>query len=236
MQRILLSQKQIQVTTMLAFLHTIRFDEAMKIPFAVCLALSFLCPEASAMSRRGKMSISFHATGSDMESPRSIFKIPLPGETSPTIFRKVPEFSHEQIAAFHSFKAEDGITNGITLKLDFRGANALELLTRTRQGDILLAIVNGVPVEVLQVDTPVRDGIITIWKGVPDSVVDELRKKYPPIDKLAPVSSGDPDMIATTRHEKRIMMEEHRVRTEQDRIDANKSARKAEADALKPKE
>ena len=230
------SQKHLQVTTMLAFLRAIRFDEGMKNLLLLSLALTLLCPDASAMSRRSKMSISFHATGSDMESPRSIFKIPLPGETRPTIFRKVPEFSHEQIAAFHSFKADDGVTNGVTLKLDFRGANALELLTRTRQGDILLAIVNGMPVEVLQVDTPVRDGIITIWKGVPDSVVEELRKKYPPIDKLAPVSSGDPDMIATTRHEKRIMMEEHKIRTEQDRIDANKAARKAESDALKPKE
>ncbi len=150
------------------------------------------------------------------------------------IFKKVPEFSHVDIAAFHSFKADDGQSNGISLRLDFRGTNALELLTRMRQGEVLLPIVNGVPMDLLSIDAPVHDGIITIWKGVPDAVVAELAKKYPPIKELAPVSKGDKTMVGTTRKEKSRVMEDYRIKQEEDRVKGNKAARKAEKDALNP--
>ena len=197
-------------------------------------------PQADAMGRRStKYLITFHAQGMDMESPRSIFRWQLPGRSSPTVFKKVPEFTHKDIAAFHSFRSEDGQSNGVTLRLDFRGTNALQILTRTKQGEVLLVMFNGVPVDYLSIDAPVQDGIVTVWKGVSDEAVAQMKKEYPPIEKLDPVSKGDKDMIGTTVKEKERVMEDYKRKAEQERIEANKAARKAEADALKgeaPKE
>jgi len=105
---------------------------------------------------------------------------------------------------------------------------------RTRQGEIILALVNGQPVDYLTIDKPVGDGLVTIWEGVPDSVVAEMKKKYPPIDKLQSVSAGDKNMLPTTRSEKRQMLEKVKEQEEADRVSGNKAARKAEQDALKP--
>ena len=217
----------------LAFCGDFRFHRRMKYPMLLAVVFG-LAGFAQAMSQKPKASISFHTPGSDMESPRSIFRIMLPGTSAPTIFHKVPEFSNHDIAAFHSFPASDGNGNGLTLKLDFRGASSLELLTRSRQGDILLPIVNGMPLEPLNIDTAVTDGLITIWSGVPDSVIKELGKKYPPISQLASVSNADPNMIGTTRKEKERVMEDYREKAEHDRIAGNKAVRKAIKDANSP--
>jgi len=199
----------------------------------LALVLGIL-PEAEAMSRRtSKYLITFHSQGMDMESPRSIFRWQLPGRSQPTVFKKVPEFTHKDIAAFHSFRAEDGQSNGVSLKLDFRGTNALNILTRTKQGEALLVMFNGVPVDYLTIDAPVYDGIVTVWKGVSDEAVAQMKKEFPPINKLDPVSTGDKEMIGTTAKEKERVMEDYKRKAEQERIEANKAARKAEADARK---
>jgi hypothetical protein len=173
----------------------------MKLLFALLLGLFAL--KTFAMTPKAKYAITFHAQGDEMSSPRTIFRMNMPGYTSPVVFEKIPQFSHTQIAAFHSFPADDGETLGLTLQLDFRGKNALNVLTRTRTGQILLALVNGQPVDFVMIDAPIDDGIITIWRGVTQGVIDELAKKYPPMNKLPSVSTGHDDMLPTTKGEKR---------------------------------
>jgi hypothetical protein len=102
----------------------------------------------------------------------------------------------------HAFPAESGNEYGATLKLDFRGGNALDLLTRTRTGEIMLAMVNGQAVDYVTIDRPVSDGVLTIWEGIPQAVITEMEKKYPPINKLRSMSNGQ-EMLPTTRAEKR---------------------------------
>jgi hypothetical protein len=199
------------------------------------LALCLLAvPTVEAMSRKAKFSISFHSQGAEHESPRSIFRYAVPGSDQAMIFRKVAEFSHNEVAAFHSFPAPSGNGNGITLRLDFRGSNALELLTRTRQGEIVLALVNGQPVDYLTIDRPVGDGLITIWEGISDEIVAEMKKKYPPIDKLASASAGDKNMLPTTKQEKRDMLEKIKLQEEEDRVAGNEAVKKAEREARNP--
>jgi hypothetical protein len=180
----------------------------MKLLVALLMALLSLSLSLSAMTPKAKFAITFHAQGDEISSPRSIFRMNMPGYTSPVVFEKIPQFSHQQIAAFHSFPADDGETLGLTLQLDFRGKNALNVLTRTRTGQLLIALVNGQPVDFVMIDTPINDGIITIWRGVTQQVIDELAKKYPPINKLESVSTGHDDMLPTTKGEKRRSVKE----------------------------
>lgn len=154
------------------------------------------------LQEKPKFTLSFHTQGSDMDSPRSIFRESIPGKQYPVIFKLVPEFTQNNIAAYHSFPAPSGNANGVMLRLDFRGANALDLVTRTRTGEIMLTMVNGHPVDYLTIDRPVSDGVVTIWEGISDEVVAEMAKKYPPINKLRSVSNGQ-EMLPTTKAEKR---------------------------------
>jgi hypothetical protein len=180
----------------------------MKLLLTLLLTLLAFAPLNFAMTPKAKFTISFHAQGDEMSSPRTIFRLSIPGYPDPVVFEKVPQFSQMQIAAFHSFPAEDGETLGLTLKLDFRGKNALDVLSRTRTGQLLVAMINGQPVDYVMVDSPISDGVITIWRGVTQPVIDELAKKYPTINKLPSMSTGHDDMLPTTKGEKRRSMKQ----------------------------
>jgi len=149
--------------------------------------------------------ISVHAQGSDMESPRSNIPDLIGNPPRKIILKRSPEFTHQNIAAFHSFPAESGNGNGVTLKLDFSGSQALELVTRLRSGEILRSVVNGKGVDYVLIDRPIADGIFTIWEGVPDEVITQMSKKYPPIKGLRSASNQF-DMTPTTKSEKKKSM------------------------------
>lgn len=171
--------------------------------------------------KQDKFSITVHGQGTKDDSPRSIFRMPIPGRAEPMIFKLVPEFSQHNVSAFHSFPASDGNGYGVALKLDFRGAETLGMISRTRQGEILLAMVNGQPVDFLTIDKPVSDGLYTIWEGVPQTVIDEMTKKYPPISKLKSVSTGQ-EMLPTTRGEKKRTMKDLEKQTKAEEEAAKK--------------
>lgn len=190
----------------------------------LCLAFVCLASPASAMGSKPKFTLSFHAQASDMESPRSIFRYAIPGHAQPLVFKRVPEISHSNIAAYHDFPTTNGNGRGLSLRLDFRGTSALEMVTRTRRGEVLLAMINGTPVDYLTIDKPVSDGIITIWEGVPESVVAEIKKKYPPIKELRSMSSGQ-EMLPTTKSEKKRALEEAEQRMKEEARKAKEAAR-----------
>ncbi|MCB1211590.1 MAG: hypothetical protein KDK97_19860, partial [Verrucomicrobiales bacterium] len=168
---------------------------------ALASALLLCCAiDSSGMSRKPKFTISVHSEGTMNDSPKTIFPDTVDGRQ--VVFKKVPEFSHANIAAFHAFPAENGDGYGVTLKLDFKGAGALELITRTSTGGMLRSVVNGHPVDVVMMDRPIADGIFTIWQGVPESVVKELGKKYPSLKGLTS-AAGSLEMTPTTKTEKK---------------------------------
>ena len=149
-----------------------------------------------------KVSISFHAMASENDMKKTMFPVEIGGKQ--VLFKLVPEFTQENITAFHSFNSEDGKSNGVTLKLDFRGAANLEIVTRTPPGEYLMAMVNGQPVDFLALDTVISDGMVTIWQGVPDSVVKKMDKKYPRLQGgAAPSMSPEMDMGAISKSEKK---------------------------------
>lgn len=169
------------------------------------LLLIVLAPLLLGMSKRQPFSISFHGQGSATDMPKTIFPFTLDGRS--LYFKVLPEMSHENIAAFHAFPAPTG-DYGVALQMDFRGRNALELTTRANPGGYLLAMVNGRPVDYVVMDQVITNGMITIWQGVPETVVKELEKKYPRIRPGAPPSMTDKfEMAPTTKKEKKSFFE-----------------------------
>lgn len=129
-----------------------------------------------------KTKISMHVQATDTEHPRAIMQLPIGGTTM--TFKKIPEFSQNSVAAFEAFPAEDGQSFGLLLQLDAKGRNALESVSRLNQGQILLTFVNGVPVDMVELDQPITDGRFTIWRGVSHEAVQDLDKYYPHIQYL----------------------------------------------------
>lgn len=156
----------------------------------------------SCQTDKPTFTLSVHSESSEMESPRSIMPDLIGNPPRKVILARSPEFSHSNIAAYHSFPADNGNGNGVALKLDFKGTQALELVTRMRQGEILRSIVNGRGVDYVVIDRPITDGIFTIWEGIADEVIAEMAKKYPTITGMKSASVNF-DMTPSTKDEKK---------------------------------
>jgi len=179
------------------------------------LLLTLAMPLLLSMSKKKDATITFHTLASPNDPPKTMFPADLNGRR--LYFKIVPEFSQENIAAFQEFPSEDGKSKGVTLQLDSRGRSMLEIVTRTRRDEYLLALVNAQPVDFVVMDEPVQDGQITIWQGVPDEVVKGLAKKHPHLKKGAPPTmSKDMDMLPTTKKEKEKFLEAQRLQDAED--------------------
>ena len=168
-------------------------------PFLLALLALFF---ASCESGKPKFTLSVHSEGSDMDSPRSIMPDVVGNPPRRVILKRSPEFTHKNIAAYQAFPSDTGNGSGVALRLDFKGAQALELVTRMRNGEILRTLLNGRPVDYVTIDRPVTDGIFIIWEGVPDDVVAEMAKLYPTISGLQS-ASPNLDMTPSTKSEKK---------------------------------
>jgi hypothetical protein len=172
-------------------------------PFLHAIFASLLCLALSScdtLRGKPKYQLSVHVQASATDMQRDI--IPLPYQGQQLIFKKVPEFSQRSIAAFESFASDDGFGNGLVLKLDAHGRNQLETVTRTHQGELLLTFVNGVPVDIIQIDQPIADGKFVVWRGVSDETVAEMGERLAHISAMK--SSGKfLDMTPSTERDKK---------------------------------
>ncbi len=150
---------------------------------------------------KSKYLITVHAPGTETEPTKSIFPMRLPNGGQ-RIMLRTPEFSSVNIVAIHPFPAANGNGYGLSMKMDFNGTGALELVTRMRQGEVLVSMLNGTVIDTVTIDKAVTDGIFTIWQGIPQEVIDSFEKKYPRIRTLKS-SSDSLDMTPSTILEKR---------------------------------
>jgi hypothetical protein len=190
------------------------------------LVVLFLLSSCASLDKKNKFSITFHAMATENDPKKTMFPVQMEGRS--LLFKLVPEVSQENITAFHTFNSEDGKSNGVTLKLDFRGAGALEIVTRNPPGEYLLAMVNGEPVDYLTLDQIISDGIITIWQGVSDQVIKEMDKKLPRLtSEGGPSMSRDMEMSPIFKKEKHDAYEAAKAREKQEKQNA-KTGKKEE--------
>lgn len=168
--------------------------------FLAAVALSLTACDTMQSYFKPKYTISVHVTGSSTDHPREL--IPFTFQGRQLLFKKVPEFSQGAFAGFKAFPADNGVGNGVVLRLDAHGRNQLETATRVNQGGLMLTIVNGVPVDIIQIDRPVSDGTFTIWQGISDETVMQMGKKLPNYSSNKSASKWQ-DMLPSTTKEKR---------------------------------
>jgi hypothetical protein len=125
-------------------------------------------------------------------------------------FKIVPEVSHLNVVAFHPFDSDAG-DHGVALQLDFRGRGSLEMATRLRRGETLLAMVNGRPVDCMVLDEVIDNCMITVWRGITPEIIMEMDKKYPRIKPGgAPSMSQNMEMLPVTDKERKRSLNDAR--------------------------
>lgn len=198
----------------------------------LALILCLLTACTSPFDKEPEVLITVFSEGSDMDSPKTIFRKTIEGRA--VVLKVIPEFTHKSIVAFHSFQAEDG-TYGVTLKLDFKGANALEMVTRVQGGGMLVSMVNAAVVDYVMIDQVIADGLFTIWRGLPEELIKKMDETYPRIQALkkadAESSSDMLDMVPSTGKEKKKAFE--RVK-EAEKNEAEAAKRKAKGKEFEP--
>jgi len=172
----------------------------MKYPLHFLLAAVALVLCSCENSRKPKYTVTVHLQATSTDNPREIINATVMGQ--PLVFKKVPEFGTRAIGAFKSFPADNGAANGLLLRLDAHGRNQLETTTRMNEGSLLLSVVNGVPVDITQIDRPIADGMFTIWQGVSDETIALMEKKLPNLSSNTQ-SSDRLEMTPTTIKEKK---------------------------------
>lgn len=176
------------------------------VPFLLALLLA---PLLMGMSKKIPYSITFHAQASEQDPPKTYFPLDMGGQRM--LFKLIPEISQENVVAFHPFPADDG-TQGCALQLDFRGKGSLEIITRGRKGEYLIAMVNGKPVDFVVMDDPVTDGMITIWKGFTPEIIAQMDKKTPRIKPGGPPSMNkNMEMAPVGKRERKDAYEAHKA-------------------------
>ncbi len=164
------------------------------------LALSALLASCDTL-RENKLLITAHVQTEEIEHPREVMKLPIGGQQM--TFKKAPEFSQRSISGFEPFpdEKEPGFY-GVVLQLDTKGRNALDIASRTYHGNVIMTMVNALPIDMVELDQPITDGKFIIWRGLSQKTIDEMDKFYPRLKYMKSASRLMDDMLPSTAKEK----------------------------------
>ncbi|MFZ2278684.1 MAG: hypothetical protein WAW39_12830 [Prosthecobacter sp.] len=163
------------------------------------LALTTLLASCDIL-RENKLLITTHVQTDQLEHQSELMPVTIAGQQM--IFKKVPEFSQRSISGFEPFEADNNDGYGVVLQLDTKGRTALDLASRQYVGMTLLTMVNGLPIDLIEIDKPITDGRFTIWRGLSKQTIDEMDKFYPRIKYMKSSSRWMDDMLPSTSKEK----------------------------------
>lgn len=143
----------------------------------LCIALA---PVAFASGKKEvKTSVSFHMETESTDNPKMIFPQLANGQTR--YFRRLPDVSFKDVAAFNAFPSEVGEGYGVVFKLKGPAMNRFAALTAANQGRWMISQINGHVVDGFLIDKQVSDGVIVIWKGVTLDDITLIEKTVPRI-------------------------------------------------------
>ena len=149
------------------------------------LFIALLAVAGLAMSRREfAVNVRFFAEANKADTERFASPIELKNPPRSAFIEKIPSISERNVKAIYPFRAPDG-TLGCAFQLDESGRINLEVLSTERRGTSLVAFVGtkqGTHQAVdMIIDRPVKDGIVTIQRGLTEAEVEAMRKQWPAI-------------------------------------------------------
>jgi hypothetical protein len=128
-------------------------------------------------AKKPVIDVRVHALGNASEAPTFAFPATLLNGT-PVFLQRMPLVTQREVRAVYPFQAADG-TLGTYLQLDSHGTRLLQQHSMSRQGDVLVVLVNGRQISNLLVDRPINDGIISIPRGLVADDIEFLTSVFP---------------------------------------------------------
>lgn len=142
----------------------------------LCLAL---LPVLHAGTKKEPLpAIRLHGEGSSTDGGSFGSEIQLTNPPKKIFMRKVPVVNERDFKAFHPFPGQDGLS-GAYFQLDAHGSNKLHQFTVEDRGRLAVVLVNGRVASALQVDAPVKDGILMVPGGIAPQEILALEKHLP---------------------------------------------------------
>ncbi len=162
--------------------------------FPVVLALACL-----GMAKKPSVTVRFYAEANARDGEPFSKPITMHNPERQAYIERVPSVSEQSIKAMYPFQAADG-SWGASFKLDNKGRIDLEAVSGERRGSSMVIFVvtpKGIhQVTDMIIDRKVRDGVITIPRGLTELEVAELTKEYRPMKapEFAALMKADPVM------------------------------------------
>ena len=154
--------------------------------FAPRLVPAVLALACLAMARQPDVTVRFYAEANARDGEPFSKPVTLHFPERQAYIEKVPSISERSIKAMFPFQATDG-TWGASFLLDNKGRIDLEVVSTERRGSSMVIFVvtkKGVHQVIdMIIDRPVRDGIISIPRGLTELEIAALTKVYPIIGK-----------------------------------------------------
>lgn len=150
-----------------------------KFLFALATCAISTVPLASAAGKKEVAAVvSFHMETDPTDNPKMIFQQAAGGKMR--VFSRTPDIGSKDILSFAPFPSEDG-DYGLVFVLKEHAAKRLQAVTNAAQGRFLVAMLNGRIVDGVQIDKPVEDGKLVIWKGATMADITVLDESFPRI-------------------------------------------------------
>lgn len=142
-----------------------------------------------AMAKKSELAVRFFAEANAQDTDRFATPIHFQNPPREAYIERVPVINERMIKAIYPFQAANG-TWGCGFKLDESGRLALEVLTTSRRGTSVVAFIATKfathQVVDMQVDRPVKDGLISIPYGLTEGEITTLTTQYPIVGEKKP--------------------------------------------------
>lgn len=162
----------------------------MKFWLATILALAMPLAAPAAGKKSKSFLITVHVEGTAEEAPKFSAPVKLGSEGRQYYFKRVPEFTDDDIAYFYPFISKDGKSYGVGFKLKNHASETLKGLCLTNPGKLLGVRIPNAPYTALLIDRPIDDGVIVVWDGLTKQHLKAFENKFPHADQAIAQAPG----------------------------------------------
>ena len=148
------------------------------------LVIAALAVTGMGFAKKPNITVRFHVEANERDGQPFAMPVKFANPPRDGFMTQIPAISERNIESIFPFRAADG-TGGCAFKLDSFGRTALETMTLSNRGSAVVAFV-GTKTGTHQVidmviDKVIRDGIISIPRGLTDLEIAALEKEYKPM-------------------------------------------------------
>lgn len=136
------------------------------------LPLALTCLTAGAKKSEA-MSVQFHCETTAQDGSTFATKMTVGNPPRQLHIEKMPTITDRDIKSIYPFPAQDGSGSmGAYFMVDNHGANLLQAATTQHRNSYMIPVINGRPVSLIYIASPVKDGVISVPSGItPEEVV-----------------------------------------------------------------